>query len=334
MNMNTKITGKLFTLFLLFAVLLSCTNYAGRKRGTETHITNPILPGYFADPTIIKDNGFFYIYATEDPWGGDSLGVFETKDFVSFTRRHLNWPTKQACTSSTSHDSKVWAPSVVKGADGKFHMFVSVGSEVWAGVADGPLGPWKNSRPDNSPLVRYDDFKEINIHNIDADAFVDEDGTAYLYWGSGFHWINGHCLAAKLTADMNAFDGKPVEVTPPHYFEGPHMIKRKRKYYLMFSEGKAINETYRIGYAVGSSPFGPFTEGANSPILKTIPNTPTIGPGHHTVFNEKGQDYILYHRIYPQAKDYVLRQLCVDSLKFDSYENILPVTPRGISALH
>ncbi|MEO6916534.1 MAG: hypothetical protein ABI151_13645, partial [Chitinophagaceae bacterium] len=27
---------------------------------------NPLLPGYFADPTIIEDNGTYYIYATSD----------------------------------------------------------------------------------------------------------------------------------------------------------------------------------------------------------------------------------------------------------------------------
>ena len=298
----------------------------------QQKITNPIIPGYFADPTIIKENGVFYIYATIDPWGGDELGVFETTDFIHFSQKHLNWPTKKACTSPTSKDSKVWAPSVVKGKDGKFYMFVSVGSEVWAGVADHPLGPWRNSKRDNTPLVSYDDFKELNIHNIDADAFIDDDGTAYLYWGSGFHWVNGHCMAAKLTKDMNAFEGTPVEVTPPHYFEGPHMIKRNGTYYLMFSQGKAIDSTYKIGYATGKTPFGPFVEGANSPILKTIPGTPVIGPGHHTVFSQNGQDYILYHRILPQQKDYVLRQLCVDSLNFDKAGNILPVIPNGITS--
>ncbi len=298
----------------------------------QQNIANPIIPGYFADPTIIKENGVFYIYATIDPWGGDELGVFETTDFVHFDQKHLNWPTKKACTSPTSKDSKVWAPSVVKGTDGKFYMFVSVSSEVWAGVAEHPLGPWKNSRPDNTPLVGYNDFKELNVHNIDADAFIDDDGTAYLYWGSGFHWINGHCMAAKLTKAMNAFEGTPVEVTPPHYFEAPHMIKHNGAYYLMFSEGKAIDSTYKIGYATGKTPFGPFTEGINSPILKTIPGTPVIGPGHHTVFSQNGQDYILYHRIFPQQKDYVLRQLCVDSLNFDKEGNILPVIPKGITS--
>ena len=32
-------------------------------------ITNPIIPGYFADSTIIQENGIFYIYDTIDPWG-------------------------------------------------------------------------------------------------------------------------------------------------------------------------------------------------------------------------------------------------------------------------
>ncbi|MEO7768877.1 MAG: family 43 glycosylhydrolase [Ferruginibacter sp.] len=291
-------------------------------------ISNPIMPGYFADPTIIKAGNSFFIYATIDPWGGDELAVFETKDFKSFKQHHLNWPTKMACTSPSSGESKVWAPSVRKGTDGKFYMYVSVGSEVWAGVSNQPLGPWKNAKKDNSPLVKRDDFP--NVHNIDADVFIDEDGSAYLYWGSGFNWVNGHCMAAKLQKDMASFDGTPIEITPPHYFEGPHMVKRKGKYYLMFSEGKAIDATYSVGYATGKTPFGPWTAGVNDPILSTSSDSTTYGPGHHTVFTAKGQDYILYHRIHPQKEAYVLRQLCIDSLKFDYKGNILAVKPTGV----
>jgi len=284
---------------------------------------NPIIPGYFADPTVVKDKDLYFIYATIDPWGGDELAVFETKDFKQFKRHHLNWPTKAACTSPTSNNSMVWAPSVVKGTDGKFYMYVSVGSEIWAGVSDKPLGPWRNLKPDQTPLVSAADFKKV--HNIDADCFIDTDGQAYLYWGSGFNWVNGKCMAVKLKADMYSFDGEPQEVTPPAYFEAPHMIKKKNQYYLMYSSGKAIDDTYKVGYAVGNSPFGPFKTGINSPILQTIPNTKTIGPGHHTVINFKGKDFILYHRIVPQDKEYVLRELCMDSLNFDEKGNIKKV---------
>ena len=309
--------SKKMGVWVIIITVLICggVNYAIAQTN-KNFISNPIMPGYFADPTIVKEGDSYFIYATIDPWGGEELGVFETRDFKNFTQHHLNWPTRKACTSPTSGGSMVWAPSVRKGGDGKFYMYVSVGSEVWAGVSDKPLGPWKNLKSDNSPLVTKNDFPKV--HNIDADVFIDDDGAAYLYWGSGFNWVNGHCMAVKLKKDMVSFDGVPKEITPPNYFEGPHMIKRKGKYYLMFSEGKAIDATYQVGYATGNTPFGPWIAGVNDPILATSSDSTTYGPGHHTVFTVKGQDYILYHRIYPQKEAYVLRQLCIDSLNFDA----------------
>jgi len=311
-----------------FMIALCSLTTSGQQK--DDFISNPIVKGYFADPTIIKEGDTFFIYATIDPWGGKELAVLETKDFKKFKRRHLNWPTKAACSSPTSSNSMVWAPSVRKAKDGKFYMYVSVGSEVWAGVSEHPLGPWKNAKADQSPLVAAKDFPLV--HNIDSDIFIDEDGQAYLYWGSGFKWINGHCMAVKLKADMVSFDGTPQEVTPPFYFEAPHMVKHSGKYYLMFSEGKAIDATYQVGYAVGESPLGPFKEGKNRPILSSTADSTVVGPGHHTVFNENGQDYILYHRILPQKEKYVLRQLCIDSLNFDAEGNILKVKPTGVTA--
>ena len=95
-------------------------------------------------------------------------------------------------------------------------MYVAAGSEVWAGVAEHPLGPWKNAKPDNTPLVGFKDFP--SVHNIDPDCFIDDDGHAYLYWGSGFNWVNGHCMAVKLKKDMVTFDGVPQDITPAALF--------------------------------------------------------------------------------------------------------------------
>jgi hypothetical protein len=100
----------------------------------------------------------------------------------------------------------------------------------------------------------------------------------------------------------------------------------------MFSEGKAIDATYQVGYAVGNTPFGPFAEGANSPVLSTTPDSSTYGPGHNTVFREKEQDYILYHRIFPQKEKYVLRQLCIDSLNYDANGNMKKIIPKGVGS--
>jgi beta-xylosidase len=311
----------------LAVVLLAGSCFSANAQ--ENFIANPIVKGYYADPTIIKDKGAYYIYATIDPWGAKELGVLETKDFKNFVVKHINWPTKQACTSPTSNSNMVWAPSIRKAANGKFYMYVAVGSEVWAGVADAPPGPWKNAKPDNTPLVSRDQFPKV--HNIDPDCFIDEDGQAYLYWGSGFNWVNGRCMAVKLKKDMVTFDGEPIDITPPHYFEAPHMVKRNGIYYLMYSCGKAIDATYQARYSEGKTPFGPWMEGKYDPILSTTPDSTTIGPGHHTVFKENGQYYILYHRIHPQKKEFVLRELCIDSLNFDADGNILKIKPAGVT---
>lgn len=99
----------------------------------------------------------------------------------------------------------------------------------------------------------------------------------------------------------------------------------------MYSNGKAIDYTYNVRYATGKNPWGPFEEGINSPILETSADSITYGPGHHCVFSRGGQEYILYHRIFPQKEDYVLRQLCLDSLNFDGNGNIKKVEPSGAS---
>lgn len=285
---------------------------------------NPILPGYFADPSIVQHDGEWFIYATMDPWGGDTLAMWRSRDLRNWTFSTPEWPTKAAATSPTSGDSKVWAPSVVK-AQGRYWMYVSVGSEVWVGSAPTPAGPWHDANG-GRPLIPGN--YRPGYHMIDAEAFIDDDGQAYLYWGSGLNWVNGRCFVVRLKPDMVTFDGEPVDVTPPHYFEAPFMFKRNGRYFLTYSWGNTTKDTYQVRYAVGASPLGPFREPANTPLLETDKARQVISPGHHAVFSAKGEDFILYHR---QALPFsegseVRRQVAVDRLRVrgDRLEVVTP----------
>lgn len=305
-------------------------------------VGNPLLPGYFADPTVIEDNGTFYIFATSDmpDWNDISkMAVWSSKDFVNWTCNYLNWPTKEACKSSTGTPSGVWAPSVIKAPNGKFYMYVTVGQEVWVGVADKLQGPWKNALPDNQPLIRHKEY--FYVETIDAECFVDDDGQAYLYWGSsnsGFD-IEGRCLAVKLNPDMISFNGQPQEVTPPHYFEAPYMFKKNGIYYFSYSWGKTWDPTYQVRYSTGPTPMGPWTEGMMRPILSTDEKDEKIkSTGHHSILRFKEKYYIIYHRFntldkYPISQK--LRQVAADELKFNSDGSIKRVasTNRGVGAL-
>lgn len=317
----------------IFAMVPLLTLMACSMPKAELQVAQPLFNGFYgADPVIVEHEGQYYIYATKDPWGGDDLAVFVTRDFVSWEEESINWPTKAACTSATSRDAMVWAPDVVKGKDGRFYMYVSVGSEIWAGESDHPLGPWTNMLPDNRPLVKADAFGEA-VHNIDANCFIDDDGRIYLYWGSGWNWVNGRCMAVELAGDMHTFVNEPRDITPPNFFEGAFMIKRNGQYHLMYSNGVAINETYHIRYSTSDTPYGPWTEGPHSPLALTSPEDSVFGPGHHSVFRHKNQDYILYHQLAPQDEEYVLRQLYIDSLNYDDGGNMLPLSFEGIAPL-
>lgn len=322
----------LYFMLILVSFQLSCSETTQKEKptGAENIISNPFIPGYFADPSVVEHEGKFYLYATIDPWGGDSLSCWVSEDFKHWTFYQLNWPTKLACTSPLSNENMVWAPSVIK-KDNKFYMYISVGSEVWVGVADHPLGPWQNMLEDQ-PMIPFDTTRYYHV--IDAEAFIDDDGKAYLYWGSGWDWINGRCFAAELNEDMHSFKSEPVEITPTNYFEGPHVIKKNEKYYLTYSDGKTIEDTYKVHYAVGDSPLGPFTEAPNSPILQTNDSLDVYGPGHHTLMTFQDKHYILYHRHrLPFESGTAYRQLCINELHFDEQlDQIQTVVPYGEQA--
>ncbi len=105
-------------IYLLCSFLLVGCNQPKEKVETQmTEINNPILPGYFADPSLVQYEGKFYLYATVDPWGADFLPCWVSEDFRNWTFHRLNWPTKAACTSALSHKNMVWAPSVIQKGD-------------------------------------------------------------------------------------------------------------------------------------------------------------------------------------------------------------------------
>nr|WP_294894402.1 family 43 glycosylhydrolase [uncultured Pedobacter sp.] len=303
---------------------------------------NPLLQGYFADPTIIESKGTFYIYATSDmPSWNDitKLAVWTSTDFVNWKCDYLNWPTKEQCVSNTGTPSGVWAPSLIKSPNGKFYMYVTVGQEIWVGVANSPIGPWKNAKADNTPLVRHKEY--YYVETIDAECFVDDDGQAYLYWGSSDSGrdIEGRCLGVKLNADMISFAEMPKDVTPPHYFEGPYMFKKNGEYYFSYSWGKTWDETYQIRYATGPTPFGPWKEGMVRPILSTDDGDNKIkSTGHHTVLKFNDKYYIVYHRFNTLDKYDIsqkLRQVAVDELNFNPDGSLQRVvtTHRGVGTL-
>lgn len=318
------------TTVALIWICLSCNNTISENANEELGIIikNPVIPGDFGDPCIVQFKDTFYLYAA----AGNSkyASVWYSTDFENWKMRKLDWPT-------TALGSYIWAPKVVRGKDKRFYFFTTVESNIFVGVSDHPMGPFHNLLPNEQPLIKNKQFWD-EMHTIDADCFIDDDGQAYLYWGSGFDFRNGQCAAVRLNDDMCSFKEEPRLITPSNFFEGPRMIKRNKTYYLIYSDGIFLDDTYKIRYATSKSPLGPFIEGATSPILSTSEDGKVRGPGHPSIFRNQGKDFIIYQRhaipvSFPNMTP--LRQICIDEMNIDEFGSIEKIKPNknGIQLL-
>ena len=85
--------------------------------------TNPVHPTPFADPFILRHDGWYYAYGTnEQADASKAFEVLRSADLVSWTSLGRCLPATEG--SSRDH----WAPEVAL-ADGRFHLYYSVGEE-------------------------------------------------------------------------------------------------------------------------------------------------------------------------------------------------------------
>jgi beta-xylosidase len=297
-------------------VAFTCFAVTGKAQTATDSLSAPpaVLPGAYADPHIAVFGKQFYLYPTTDGsegWQSDYFTCWSSKDLVNWKnegkildlKKDLGWATARA-----------WAPAIAA-KNGKYYYYYSADVNIGVAVADKPTGPFKD--PLGKPLVRK---AALRGQMIDPMVFIDDDGSAYLYFGQG------NCHAVKLNDDMISFDStKLVSFKPQGYNEGSFVFKRKGKYYLMWSEYDTRDPRYSVAYATADHPLGPFTKAAENPVLKG--KGVVKGAGHHSVVQVPGKDewYIAYHRfIIPGGNGYN-RETCISPMRFDAAGHILPV---------
>lgn len=281
---------------------------------------NPLLPGYFADPTIKKFGDTYYIYATTDGTGNGygPAQVWMSKDFVNWCNVTMNWPTTEV----------VWAPDVVQQPDGTFRYYYCTPCVIYVGESDSPIGPWKNRMGASDAILVPDRF----VHNaitLDPQLFVDDDGSEYLYFGTWGIYENFGCGVAKLASDGKSFTDKKLILNTEikDFFEAPFVFKKDGVYYFTYSSGSCHDHTYRVQYAISKEgPMGPYEY--KGCILETNVDGTIHGPGHHSVLVDGDDYYIVYHRHNnPHSIHGFHRQICIDKMEFDANGDIKKISP-------
>lgn len=303
---------------------------------------NPILPGYFADPTIRKFGDTYYIYATTDGTGNGygPAQVWVSKDFRNWKNVILNWPTTEV----------VWAPDVVQMPDGRYRYYYCEPCNINVGESDTPLGPWHNILGKSDAQLVPDRY----VHNaitLDPQLFRDDDGREYLYFTTWGIYDGFGCGVARLNPNYdgkNRVDARGWNENNPHpiaaddffdekrlipntelkdIFEAPFVFKRKGIYYFTYSSGSCHTDTYRVQYAISKvGPMGPFEY--KGELLTTNYDGTVHGPGHHSILQDGKDYYIVYHRHdIAKAIHGFNRQVCIDKLEFNKDGSIRPVVP-------
>ncbi len=318
------------TLFICFLLFFIVSSYAQEKVNLNlADAGNPILPGYFADPTIKKFGDIYYIYATTDNemLGSGAPTVWYSKDLKNWYNYTMEIPrfTSKPITN-------FWAPDIIVGNDGKYYLYFGnceIGCNIYGYVSDTPIGPWKKLDENDKPVIS-NGYPREGFPSLDAQFFTDTDGKIYGYWGTWVHYNGGYAVGELNTAtmkDMVNSKNIPLNQTPKP-FEAAYMMKKGSKYILMYSGDSCHDETYNVRYSYADTPYGPFTEGANNPILSTSKDKTTHGPGHHSVLQDGNDYYIVYHKHdYPMTRGGLARQVCIDKMIFENDFTIKAVVP-------
>ena len=275
---------------------------------------NNTSPFNAPDPSIIYENGTYYLYGT---FSGSGIGYYTSTDLTNWKYQGLIIKKDTFNNGSQSSFDAYWAPEVFK-YNNKYYMIFSAGTtsnwyiQMFIAVANSLTDEWTYYC--KVPLSSYAWL------NIDGTVYI-ENNKVYLYYHAG-----DDIYAVQLSSDLKSLLTSPKKVVTANQSwayhsssplnEGPAILKYNNTYYLMYSANDYYTKYYAVGYATASSPLGPFTDQSKSyPILSS-----KNGPGHNSYFTTDGSNYyIVYHSIsWASDGSYDIRKLNLDTVGIDS----------------
>lgn len=266
---------------------------------------NPVIDYSLPDPSVIRgDDGFFYLYATEDI---RNLPIHRSKNLTDWEY------VGTAFTDQTRPDFEekggIWAPDINK-IGGKYVLYYSMsawGGEWTCGIgcatADNPAGPFT----DHGKMFRSN---EIGVKNSIDPFYIEDSGRKYLFWGS-FRGI----YAVELSDDgLSVKEGEVPRKIAGTAYEGTYIHKKGGYYYLFASIGsccEGLRSTYTTVVGRSKDLLGPYVDKEGNRMLDNCheilihKSDSFVGTGHNSeiVSDKDGNDWMLYHAVSVENPD-------------------------------
>lgn len=265
--------------------------------------TNPVITfSSAADPTVIRTEDGFYLYATQTDkyW----VPIYFSKDLVNWEFKRTAF--RNATKPQIPGGGAFWAPEI-RHINGKYVLYFSWakwgdGDASYTAVAtsDSPLGDFVNSKE----LLTKEDFGSNCIDQF----YYEEDNKKYMFVGS----FNG-IYVTELTDDGLSVkrneNGTPTlkKQVCGKAFEGTNIYKKNGYYYLFASINNCCDgERSRYKVVVGRSQdlLGPYLDNSGKDMINNAwelvlegDGQKFFGPGHNSIIvqDDAGTDWMIYH---------------------------------------
>ncbi|SDC29601.1 alpha-N-arabinofuranosidase [Pelagirhabdus alkalitolerans] len=222
------------------------------KELTVLKFNNPILSGFYPDPSIERVGDDYYLVLSSFEYY-PGVPIFHSKDLV-------NWDqigyvlTDQFNLESRKGSKGIFAPTL-RYHDGVFYMITTDTDGIgnFYVTATDPRGPW------SEPIT-------IPYGNIDPSlTFIGDTTYVTIQNGEGY---GSHIIQYEIDKETGEALTEPVKIFSGdggQWTEGPHLYKIDSTYYLMCACG-GTGEDHREIIARSENPYGPF-ELYEQPIL-------------------------------------------------------------------
>lgn len=246
----------------------------------DEYPTRVILPGNWADPSVVRVGDTYYLTANNDHHV-PSVTIFASKDL-------RYW---QPMLHASPDEGQGPATELVT-HDGKLYVYGGGGDGAWVMVSEPPFTAW-SERINMEP---------IEPHGIDPGHIADDEGRRYLYTNQGKALqLSPNGLKAA-TAPEKVYEAWPI----PERFaiececlESPKLFKRGGWYYMVSAQGGTAGPATSHMAVVARSRhvLGPWEDAPDSPLICTeSPFESWWSKGHATLIEgPKGDWFAIYH---------------------------------------
>jgi xylan 1,4-beta-xylosidase len=298
-------------------------------------ISNPILPGFHPDPSIVRVQDDYYIANSTFEWF-PGVRIHHSKDLVNW--RPIGYAldrSSQLNMLGNPDSGGIWAPCLSYDKGIFYLVFTDVkrlngdykDSHNYLVTSTSIEGPW------SEPIY-------LNSVGFDPSLFHDEDGRKWLVqmiWDpsgprDSFHSyfagivIQEYCLQSQslIGERREIFGGSSLGVT-----EGPHLYRMKGYYYLLTAEGGTAWD-HACTLARSKNLFGPYEMNPNGHLLtsKDSPSAELQRSGHgDIVITQEGEVYLVHLCGRPLANRGVCplgRETAIQKLRWDQEDWLMP----------